>query len=254
MLDNRVRQKIARGETAFGVMVSWFSPDLVEFLGYLGFDWIFIDAEHGVIGPGACAELVRACNITGMTPIVRVPDKSQGTILRYLETGVVGVIIPHTNSAADARAAVNAVKYSPLGKRGAGSTTRAANFGLTQAPAEYFRRANEETMVCALVEEAEGIHNLDEIIAVEGIDSVGIGPGDLAMTMGLPGQANHPEVRKLVLDAEARVVAAGKIMDSVVRDAAEAREAASRGSRLIAIPAGSLLGSAGRAYLAEVNQ
>ncbi len=109
-------------------------------------------------------------------------------------------------------------------------------------------------MVCALVEEAEGIHNLDEIIAVEGIDSVGIGPGDLAMTMGLPGHANHPEVRTLVLDAEARVVAAGKIMDSVVRDAAEAREAASRGSRLIAIPAGSLLGSAGRAYLAEVNQ
>lgn len=254
MLDNRVSKKIARGETAWGVMVAWDSPDLVEFFGYLGFDWIFIDAEHGVIGPDACVGLVRACNVSGLTPIVRVPDKSQGTILRYLETGVIGVIVPHTNTAADARAAVDAIKYSPLGKRGAGSTTRAANFGLTQTPPEYFRRANAETMVLALVEEAQGLRNLDEILAVEGIDSVGIGPGDLAMTMGLPGQASHPDVRTLVLDAEARVVAAGRIMDSVVRDAAEAREVASRGSRLIAIPALSLLGSAGRAFLAEVKK
>jgi 2-keto-3-deoxy-L-rhamnonate aldolase RhmA len=254
MLENRVKKKIARNETAFGVMVSWACPDMIEFFGYLGFDWIFIDAEHGVIGRDACVELVRACNLTGLTPIVRVPDKSEGTILGYLETGVLGVIVPHTNSSADARAAVNAIKYSPVGKRGAGSTTRVANFGLTQTPTEYFRLANEETIVSALVEEAEGLRHLDEIMAVQGIDSVGIGAGDLAMTLGLPGQANHPDVRKLVVDAEARVIAAGKVLDSVVRDASEAREAASRGSRLIAIPAGSLLGSAGRAFLTEVKR
>ncbi len=254
MIENRAKKKIAGGEPAYGVMLSWSSPDLVEFFGYLGFDWIFIDAEHGVIGRDACVELVRACNLTGMTPIVRVPDKSEGTILGYLETGALGVIVPHTNTAADARAAVNAIKYSPLGRRGAGSTTRAANYGLTQTPTEYFRRANEETIVSALVEETEGLRHLDEIMAVEGIDSVGIGPGDLAMTLGLPGQPNHPDVRKMVVDAEARVVAAGKTLDSVVRDAAEAREAAARGSRLIAVSAVSLLASAGRAFLTEVKR
>jgi 4-hydroxy-2-oxoheptanedioate aldolase len=254
MFRNQVHRKIKQGEPAFGVFVGWPSPDLIEFCGYLGFEWVFIDAEHGSIGRESCELLVRACQITGITPVVRVPENNAAVILSYLEAGALGIIVPHVNSAADAQAAVDAVKYGPLGQRGAGSTTRVANYGLTQTPTEYFRQANEETMVIALVEEIEGVGNLDEILAVDGLDVVGIGPGDLAMTLGLPGQISHPEVRKLVDEAEAKIVASGKALDAVVADAAGAQAALARGALLIAVSSGALLGAAGRSYLEAVRE
>lgn len=254
MLENRVKKKIAAGETAYGVMVSWDCPDLVEFIGHLGYDWIFIDAEHGIIGPETCQDLARACNLSGMTPIVRVPDKREGTILRYLETGVQGVILPHINTADEASAAVEAIKYGPIGRRGAGSTTRAANYGLTQTPTEYFARANEQVMISAIIEDIIGIRNLDEILGIDGIDTLAVGSGDLAMSLGLPGQVGDPEVQRLTIDAEDRIVRAGKILDVVIGDAAGARESWERGSRMICISTGALLGRAARTFLADVQQ
>ncbi len=253
MLENRIKQKMADGQAVYGIYLQWACPDLVEFFGHLGFEWVFIDAEHGIIGRESCADLVRACHVTGMTPVVRVPENNVGTILGYLETGALGIIVPHINTAADARAAVDAVKYAPIGRRGAGSTTRAANYGLTQTPSEYFHQANEAVLVSALVEEIEGVNNLAEILAVEGVDIVGIGPGDLSMSMGLPGQPNHPAVRKLVDAAEARIAASGKTLDAVVTTADQAREAVSRGALMVAMSVASLLSGAGRTFLREVQ-
>jgi 4-hydroxy-2-oxoheptanedioate aldolase len=253
-LHNPVKKKIDEGEVAYGFYLHWPCPDIVEFAGHLGFEWVFIDAEHGPIGPRECTELIRACNVVGLVPIVRVPENNQATILGYLETGAMGIIAPHVNTASDAQALVDAVKYSPMGKRGAGSGTRAANFGVTQTANEYFRRTNEVTIVSALVEEEAGVRNLDEILAVEGVDVVGIGAGDLAMSMGLPGQANHPDVRKMVDDAEARIAASCKVLDAVVGDAAGARQAVARGARLVAVGIPALLGSAGQSFLAQVRQ
>lgn len=247
-LHNPVKKKITEGEVAYGFYLHWPCPDIVEFAGHLGFEWVFIDAEHGPIGPRECTELIRACNVVGLVPIVRVPENNQATILGYLETGAMGIIAPHVNTAADAQALVDAVRYSPMGKRGAGSGTRAANFGVTQTASEYFRRANEVTIVSALVEEEAGVRNLDEILAVEGVDVVGIGAGDLAMSMG------NPDVRKMVDDAEARIAASGKVLDAVVRDAAGARQAVARGARLVAVGIPALLGSAGQSFLAQVRQ
>jgi 2-keto-3-deoxy-L-rhamnonate aldolase RhmA len=254
ILHNPVKKKLAQGEVVHGILLPWSSPDVVEFCGHLGFEWVFIDAEHSPIGLPECTELVRACNVVGLVPVVRVPENNQATILGYLETGAMGIIAPHINTAADAQALVDAVRYSPLGKRGAGSGTRAANFGVTQTAPEYFQRANEVTMVSALVEEEEGVRNLDEILAVEGVDAVGIGAGDLAMSMGLPGQADHPDVQKLVDDAEARILASGKVLDAVVRDAAGARLAVARGAQMVAVSVAALLGSAGQGYFAQVKQ
>jgi len=127
MLENPVLKRIKSGEVCHGVYISWPCPDLVEFCGHLGFSWAFIDAEHGSIGRETCENLVRACNIVGMVPIVRVPENNRAVILSYLETGALGIIAPHVNTAADALALVEAVKYAPLGKRGAGSGSRAAN-------------------------------------------------------------------------------------------------------------------------------
>jgi 2-keto-3-deoxy-L-rhamnonate aldolase RhmA len=187
------------------------SPELVEFFGYLGFDDIFLDAEHGVIGVDRAQEMVRAADGSGTPTLTRVPQNDPVVIRGDLESGTGGVIVPHVNTADDARAAVQAAKYAPLGTCGAGTASRAANFGPTRTAAEYLRRANEETFLSALVEESEGVRNLDAIMAVEGVDAVGIGAGNLSMSMGLPGQASHPDVKKIVLAAEARVAAAGKI-------------------------------------------
>ncbi len=254
MLENPIKEKLARGQAVYGVILDWPSQDILEFCGHLGFEWAFIDAEHGSIGRETCAALVRACNLVGMVPVVRVPENNASVILGYLETGALGIIVPHINTAEDARRAVEAIKYAPIGKRGAGSTSRVANYGLTQTPREYFQRANESVIVSLLVEEIEGLGNLDQILAVEGVDVVGIGPGDLSMTLGLPGQYSHPEVRRLVDDAEARVVAAKGFTDATVKDFAEARRTYQIGARMIGVSIKGLLGSAGRQFLAEMKQ
>ncbi len=252
MRKNPLKEKILGGEVSLGVWLSWFCPDIIEFCGHLGFEWVVIDAEHGAIGRHACLQLVRACDSVGMVPVVRVREGNRSLILGYLETGVMGIIVPHINTAIDAQAIVDAVKYAPMGKRGAGSE-RAANYGLTQTSGEYLKNANNETLVIALIEEVEGIRNLDEILAVEGVDIVGIGSGDLSLTMDLPGQRNHPQVQKVVDEAEARIVASGKVLDAVVGDAVEAQKARARGALMIGVSVTGLLRGASRSYLRELH-
>ena len=249
MISNPLKEKLARGETAYGALVGWPGADMPEFLGFLGFDWIFIDAEHGTIGRESCEAMVRACNVAGVTPIVRVPANDRAMILGYLETGAMGIIVPHVNTAEDARAAVAAVRYLRPGKRGAGSTSRAAHYGLTQPASDYFRQANDAILLMIVIEEAEGVANLEEILAVAGIDAVAVGPGDMALSMGYPGQSNEPAVRRLVEEAEARLARATQAMVTVVGDAEEARAAVNRGADMIIISAARLLSSAAHTFL-----
>jgi 4-hydroxy-2-oxoheptanedioate aldolase len=250
MLRNPVKDKIKKGEVSYGIWLSWACPDLVEFCGFLGFEWVLMDGEHIPIGRETCTELVRACQIGGIVPIMRVPENNRSMIMGYLDTGVLGIMVPHVNSAEQAKAVVDAVKYSPIGKRGA-AVTRAGNYGLTQTSPEYYRQANEATLVIVLVEEVEGIRNLDEILAVEGIDVVSIGPGDLAHSMGIPGQSKDPRVQEMTLEAEARVARAKRAYDVVVYEPSDIRPAIERGALLIGVPDDVLLGSAGRLFLAE---
>lgn len=253
MIENRCKEKIAAGQPAFGFWLHFPSPELVEFMGFLGLDYVVIDAEHFAFGRETAQSLVRAAQLTGMTPIARVPKNDQELILGYLETGVLGVIVPHTNTAEDAQAAVRAVKYAPLGKRGAGSMARAANYGLTQRPPEYFEEANRQTMVIPLVEEEEGFHNLDEILAVEGLDIIDLGPGDLAMSLGLPGQSNHPRVVEMMEKARAQIRASDKALGATVRTAQAAKKAAAEGALWIDFDLKGVLSQSVRDFLAGVH-
>ena len=253
MITNPLKEKLARGETAYGAIVGWPGADMPEFLGFLGFDWIFIDAEHGTIGRESCEAMVRACNVAGVTPIVRVPANDRATILGYLETGAMGIIVPHVNTADDARAAVAAIRYLSPGKRGAGSTSRAAHYGLTQSARDYFQQANDAIMLIVVIEEAEGVANLEEILAIDGIDAVAVGPGDMALSLGYPGQSGEPAVRHLVEKAETRLARASQALVTVVGDADEARAAVGRGADMIIVSAARLLGEASRAFLDAVR-
>ena len=249
MRSNALKSRWAAKESVIGPLLSFNSPEIVEFCGHLGFDFVLIDAEHNLVSPETCQQLVRAAETAGIVPLVRVPRNDQTTILPYLETGVMGVLVPHVRTHADAEKAVRAVKYPPRGNRSAAGSSRPAGYGLTQAAADYFRVANEQTAVLALIEEAEGFQNLDEIGQVPDLDLLFFGDGDLAMDMGFPGQREHPDVRRVVEDALARGRAAGFALGAPALSGSAAAGLIHAGYQFVLVPLTSLLGAAGREFL-----
>jgi 4-hydroxy-2-oxoheptanedioate aldolase len=206
MLTNILKQKLAAGQPTTVIAPFASSAGLVELLGHFGFDGVFLDCEHGPGGWEDIEHMVRAAEVAGYSSVVRVDRNDAATITRALDRGAGGVQIPHVNTAAEAAAAVQHAKYAPLGHRG-WSGWRAV-FG--EDPAEYPRRANAETLVVVMLEEAEALDNLDEILRVDHIDVFFVAPGDLAQSMGFPGQTDHPRVNAAIEDALRRVRAAGR--------------------------------------------
>lgn len=187
------------------------SPQVVEMLGRLGFDWVLIDCEHGTISLETVELMVMAAEATGITPIARPAKNSFEAILQLMDRGVMGVQVPHVNTAEDARRAVIATKYHPAGSRGLAFGTRAADYGFGGSTAGYIQAANRETLVCVQLEDEAAIRNADEIIAVDGVDVFFIGPSDLSQSMGYPGNPRAPSVRIAIDETFARIVAAGKV-------------------------------------------
>jgi 4-hydroxy-2-oxoheptanedioate aldolase len=210
MRANRMKAKIQAGQPVFGVSVMIPSPQVVEMIGRLGYDWVLIDCEHGTIGPETVELMVMAAEASGITPIARPWTNSPDAILRLMDRGVMGVQVPHVNSASDAQRAVEAVKYHPLGKRGLAAGTRPAHYGYGVSAAEYVEWVNRETLVCVQLEEAEALQNIDEILGVEGVDVFFVGPSDLSQSMGYPGRKDVPEVQQAIDHAFATIVGAGK--------------------------------------------
>ena len=211
MRENTLKQKLQAGNAAFGVMITFPSPQVVEMLGSLGFDWVLIDNEHGSITVENSEDLIRASELTGIAPIIRPVSNKPEIIAPFLDRGAWGVQIPHVNTAEEARAAVDAVKYHPIGHRGMFSGSRPAGYGLSGSTADYVEEANRNTLVCLMLEEVEAIDNLEEMVEVEGVDVFFIGSGDLSQSMGYPGQQTHPEVQALMEKGVAAIRKAGKV-------------------------------------------
>lgn len=209
MQTNRMKQLISSGKPAFGVSVQFPSPEIVEMIGELGFDWVMLDAEHGSITADNITPLIMAAELRGITPIVRPEKNDPAVINKYLDRGAMGVQVPHVNTAEEARAAVDACLFNPEGARGLGGG-RMADFGFGKPTSEYVKEANENMLVCVQIEDIEAVENLDEILTVENVDVFFIGPTDLAQSMGFPGQNSHPEVQNVVKSTFDRIHAAGK--------------------------------------------
>lgn len=211
MRSNATRAKLASGEAVAGVIVPVAAPVLVDLAALAGFDYVLIDSEHGHLGFESAEHLVRAAEAASITPLVRVSHNAPSEILRFLDLGAPGVMVPQVSSAADAEAVVCSVKFYPRGSRGlAGS--RAADYGLAGSMESYVARANHETMVLVLIEDIRAVDNLEALLAVDGIDVFFIGAADLAQSMGHPGRPDHPEVRATVDRIIDQVVAAGRIV------------------------------------------
>ena len=211
MNPNRMKSLLLSGKPAFGVSIMIPSPQIVEMVGRLGFDWILIDLEHGAITLETAEELVRAAESVGLTPIARPRENTAADILQLMDRGAMGVQVPHVNTAEDARRAVAAVKYHPLGTRGLGGGTRAADYGFGGAFDQYVETANREALVCVQIEEEEGVGNADAICQVEGVDVVFVGPSDLSQSMGFPGNPGAPEVQQAIDATFVEIRTAGKI-------------------------------------------
>lgn len=183
MRKNRARAKLEEGKLVLASWLGFYAPAVVEILGAAGIDCVLLDAEHGGLTQSDVETMVRAAEAFDITPIVRVPNHLPSTIYGYLDRGAQGVIVPHVNTKKDAENAAAAARYHPLGRRGFQASGRVVRWG-TMDSREYFRRANEEVLVIALIEEIEGMRNLDEILSVDGIDMIMLGPGDLSQSMG----------------------------------------------------------------------
>jgi 4-hydroxy-2-oxoheptanedioate aldolase len=212
MRVNSLKQKLAAGQPATIVAPVAPSPGFVELLGHLGFDGVFLDCEHGSSSWEDVENMTRAAELAGFDSIMRVPDNSAATITRALDRGVGGIQVPHVNTAADAQATVQRAKYAPIGHRGWAGGRSA--FGVDMA--EYAEHANAQTMVVVMLEEVQALDNLDEILRVEHIDVYFVAPGDLAQSMGFPGQTDHPQVTAAIEDALRRIRAANRVSGALI--------------------------------------
>lgn len=252
MAPNRMKRKLTSGQPAFGVSVMIPSPHVVDMVGRLGFDWVLIDCEHGSITLESVELMVMAAEAAGVTPIARPPVNSFEAIGQLMDRGVMGVQVPHVNTAEDARRAVEAVKYHPYGERGLAAGVRSSAYGYGMSMAEYTERSNRETLVCVQLEESEAIANVNEIVQVEGVDVFFVGPSDLSQSLGYPGQPDTPVVREAMDTAFATVAAAGKVSGSAGNSAAIRRYLRQRVTYLYTHLT-SLLSSGAGTFHEEVN-
>ena len=253
MRVNVMKAKIRSGQPTYGVSVMIPSPQVVEMVGKLGFDWVLIDCEHGTISLENVELMIMAAEASGITPIVRPGTKDPDDILKAMDRGAMGVQVPHVNCAADAVRVVESVKYHPMGKRGMAAATRPADYGFGISMTDYVSQANRETLICVQLEEVEALRNIDEILKVSGVDVFFVGPSDLSQSMGYPGRSDAPEVRAAIDGAFATIVAAGKVPGSA-GSAQSVAELLSKGCLYVYTHVPKLLASASAAFFDAVRK
>jgi 2-keto-3-deoxy-L-rhamnonate aldolase RhmA len=195
MMSDNFRDRLLRGDRLIGTLLSLPSPELAEIASDAGFDWLFLDMEHGALEARDILRMVQAAR-EPCAPLVRVPENREMWIKKALDTGAAGIIIPHVNSAEDAAKAVHYGKYPPEGGRSVGFS-RSNRYGTRFQ--ESVESANAETVVIAQVEHIDGVRRIEAILDVSGVDAVFIGPYDLSASLGKPGRIQDLDVREAIL-------------------------------------------------------
>jgi 4-hydroxy-2-oxoheptanedioate aldolase len=245
VIVNTTKAKLEAGETVFGIFDRYRDATLAEFIALGGWDFLVFDAEHGALDPADVADLSRAAEVRGATPMARVTTNESSTILRFLDSGVHGVHVPWVSSAEEAERVVQAVKYGPRGRRGlAGNRS-----GDWSANAASTTAANEQTLVVVQVETAEAVDRIDELTEVEGVDVVFLGPSDLSHSLGHPGDLGHPEVRAAMERVAAAVVPSAKTLGVFTGSVEAATEWRDRGARYLTTGLEQILRQSIRAFL-----
>jgi 4-hydroxy-2-oxoheptanedioate aldolase len=206
-----MKTQLQSGKPALGCSIMFPSPQIVEMLGHAGFDWVLLDCEHGSLSLADVELMAMAADAVGISSIARPRTNSNADIQSVMDRGVMGVQVPHINTADDAYQVVTAVKFGAGAGRGLAAGTRPDNWGLGAQMADFTAAANEQSLVCVQLEHEAAVQNLDQILKVEGVDVFFIGPSDLSQSMGYPGNPGAPPVAKAISEMRAKIVAAGKI-------------------------------------------
>ena len=216
MRENKVKEKLLRGESVLGIWQSINSIDLAEMSGYSGYDFIILDTEHGPMSAESCIPLICAAERTNIMPIIRVSEIQKTYILKALDVGAMGIIFPMVSTLEEAKRAVSLSKYIQKEDqkrerfRGLINVSRAAGYGITIDEKSYIETSNKEIILIVQFETKEAVDNLDEILKLEEIDVVFIGAADLSQSLGFPGEYNNPIIKNIIKEAIRKIVNSGK--------------------------------------------
>ena len=231
---NDIKRKLKNGEPVFGTFVKAPEPSVVEALAFAGFDFIIIDNEHTAMNMETITNLIRAAELHGMLPTVRVKQKTAAEILQVLDAGAMGVQVPQVDTRTEADNVVKWAKYAPVGERGYAASQRSAGYG-SMNPVTYAQMSNDNTLVICYCETKTCVDNLDDILQVEGVDVIFIGPFDLSQSYGVIGQPKHPVVLEVIDRIISKVTKAGKAVGIIAADAAETKMWIEKGVRYFSV-------------------
>lgn len=213
-----IREKMKKKELLVEAMLRIPDSAVAEIMARSNIDLIMIDSEHFAFDEQQIGNIIRTVEMCGKETIVRVPRVDHELIGKILDMGANGILIPQIGSYEEAKAAVDAVKYAPIGKRGFCPFSKAAHFGLDMSPQEYRKAANDKTIIAVIIESREGVEALDQILMIPEIDSIHIGVSDLTHSYGLPGQYHHPLIEQIVEQIMKKVAESEKALTITTYD------------------------------------
>lgn len=238
LLPNKFRQSLIQGETLIGCWCALANPVSTEVLGLAGFDWLVLDGEHAPNDITTFVPQLMALKGSHSAPVVRPPCNEPVIIKRLLDIGFYNLLIPFVETEEQALQAVASTRYPPAGIRGVSVAHRSNNFGTVP---DYFATINDNITVMVQIESQQGVDNIDAIAAVEGVDGIFVGPGDLSAALGYLGQPNHPNVQEVIRHIFTRAKAHGKPSGILAPAEADARRYLEWGATFVAV--GSDLGA-----------
>ena len=197
MLDNKVKEMLKEGKSTLGLVCNLASAQLTEIFGLVGFDFNIFDMEHGSLSFETLEKLVRVAKLYDMVPMARVPENSPKTILRALDAGCLGIMVPQIETQEEAQRFIDSTKYPPTGIRGTNWKTAAGHWGDFN-PTQYMNEADSNILRIIQIETKKGLDNIEGIVKVEDIDVVLIGASDLSASMGYPGNPSASDVQKAI--------------------------------------------------------
>lgn len=232
---SKVKQRMRDHELVIRAFLRFPDPGTAEIMALSGVDLIVLDQEHYPFNSEGIELVVRAAQSYGAECMVRVQNSEPTRITQVMESGIIGVVVPHVETYEEAMQVVNAVKYAPMGQRGFCPITRAAGYGMRMSPAEYVEFSNQQTVVILMTETKKGLENLDQILSIPEVDGISIGPSDVSASYGYPGHPEHPLVKAAIEDGQRRIIASGKALCTQAYNGPAAKRVYDMGSRVLTV-------------------
>ena len=231
-IANPVKDKLKRGDVVLGVFIGIPSPELVEIFALGGFDFAFLDGEHGRISPDSAYEMILAAEANGIEAMARVGQNDKQVILKFLDLGVSGVMIPQTTTTEDAKRALDAMRYYPRGGRGlAGGRTFA--YGVREPMADLVPKINDRIVSMIQFEHIDSLPHLEAMLTLPELDVLFVGPTDLAQSMGHAGHPDHPEVVAVIQRVCDAAKGSGKALGTVANGVEAHKKKIDQGFQMI---------------------